>query len=80
MKIIFEGYTLCYGSFALGQNSDNEAELFAELTDKKDANISEIGIETHPNLKYYGGVASEDVCFLHDLAYIPESQENQSQL
>ncbi|GJW08968.1 hypothetical protein Tco_1571391 [Tanacetum coccineum] len=53
-----------------------EAELFAELTDKKDANISEIGIETRPNLKYYGGAASEDVCFLHDLAYIPESQAN----
>ncbi|GJT54648.1 hypothetical protein Tco_0989702 [Tanacetum coccineum] len=25
------------------------------------------------------GAASEDVRFLHDLAYIPESQENQSQ-
>ncbi|GJV43688.1 hypothetical protein Tco_1428224 [Tanacetum coccineum] len=39
----------------------------------------EIGIETRHNLKYYSGAASEDVRFLHDVAYILESQENQSQ-
>ncbi|GJT42477.1 hypothetical protein Tco_0951192 [Tanacetum coccineum] len=80
----FEGLSHCVmDHLNSGQISDImedevslKSYLFAELTDKKDANISEIGIETRPNLKYYGGAASEDVCFLHDLAYIPESQAN----
>ncbi|GJX77572.1 hypothetical protein Tco_0324383, partial [Tanacetum coccineum] len=80
----FEGLSHCVmDHLNSGQISDImedevslKSYLFAELTDKKDANISEIGIETRPNLKYYGGAASEYVCFLHDLAYIPESQAN----
>nr|GEY73865.1 hypothetical protein [Tanacetum cinerariifolium] len=55
-----------------------KSQLFADLTGKKAANISEIGIETRPNLKYYGGAALKMYVFLMILL-ISLNPKNQSQ-